>query len=171
MFTRAAIAATFRSSLAFEQDDDIVQAKYWLEFGSALVRESDDSFLDFVYQGQRARLGILTGDIESAHLGVAALKTSTGGHAVGNSYVSTLRLGLARLEGNTELMRVLTLQLLESHRREKRQLGQDFRACQLFESLIALGDQSAAHKLLRQYIDELRRERTPPPVYLSRHWN
>ena len=171
MFTRAAIAATFRSSLAFEQDDDIVQANYWLEFGGALVRESDDSFLDFVYQGQRARLGILTGDIESAHLGVAALTTSTGGHAVGNSYVSTLRLGLARLEGNTELMRVLTLQLLESHRREKRQLGQDFRACQLFESLIALGDQSAAHKLLRQYIDELRRERTPPPVYLSRHCN
>jgi len=169
MFTKAAIAATFRSSLAFEQDDDVVQAKYWLEFGSALVRESDDSFLDYVYQGQRARLGILTGDIESAQLGVSALKASTGGHAVGNSYVATLRLGLARLEGNTELMRVLTLQLLESHRQEKRQLGQDFRASQLFESLLALGDPSAAHSLLREYIGERRRERTPAPSYLSRH--
>lgn len=171
MFTRSAIVATFRSSLAFEQDEDIVQAKYWLEFGGDLVGESDDSFLDYVYQGQRARLGILTGDIESARFGVSALKASTGGHAVGNSYVTTLRLGLARMEGNTELMRVLTPQLLESHRQGKRQLGQDFRACQLFESLVALGDKASADRLLSEYVRVLRRERTPPPRYLSEHYS
>ena len=170
MFTRAAIAATFRSSLAFEQDDDVVQAKYWLEFGGALVTESDDSFLDFVYQGQRARLGILTGDVQSARVGVSALRSSTGGHAFGNSYITTLRLGLARLQGDTELMRTLTPQILDSHRQEKRQVGQDFRVSQLFESMIALGDHAAAHRLLGEYVGELRRERTPPPRYLSIHY-
>jgi len=170
MFTRAAIVATFRSSLAFELDEDIVQAKYWLDFGGALVGESDDSFLDYAYQGQRARLAILTGDVSNARSGVSALKSSTGGHAVGNSYVTTLRLGLARMESDAPLMRILTGQLLESLRKEKRQIGQDFRACQVYESLIALGETEEAEGLLVLYVRELRRDRTPLPTYLSRHY-
>ncbi len=171
MFTKAAIVATFRSSIAFEHDDDIVQAKYWLDFGGALIGETDDPFIDYVYQGQRARLAILTGDIASARAGVLALKATTGGHAVGNSYVATLRLGLARMEDNTELTRVLTKQLLQSHRQGKRQLGQDFRVCQLYESLIAQSENSTAERILGEYVRELRRERTPLPQYLSRHYS
>ena len=171
MFTRAAVVATFRSSLAFELDDDIVVAKYWLEFCAELVGESDDSFLDYAYQGQRARLAILTDDIESARFGVSALKACTGGHAVGNSYVTTLRLGLARMENDMEQVKVLTPQLLESHRQEKRQLGQDFRACQLYQSLVLLGEHGKAEQLLYGYVRELRRERTPLPRYLSNHYS
>ncbi len=171
MFTRAAIVATFRSSLAFELDDDIVQATYWLEFGGALVGESDDPFLDYAYQAQRARLAILTGDVETARSGVSALKSSTGGHAVGNSYVATLRLGLARMEGDLTLMSVLTRQLLKSFRQEKRQIGQDFRAFQVYESLLALGAKVEADSILALYVNELRRDRTPLPQYLSKHYS
>ncbi len=169
MYTRSAVVSTFRSSLALEIDNDIHQAKLWLEFGGALVDESDDSFLDYAYQGQRARLAILTGDLASARCGVAALKATTGGHAVGSSYVTTLRLGLARMEGDFELMKLLTPQLLKSFRQGKRQLGQDFRTCQIFESLNALGEIESAQKLLAEYVSDLRRERTPLPFYLSKH--
>ena len=171
MFTRAAVAATFRSSLALEHDEDVLAAKYWLEFGGALVGESDDSFLDYAYQGQCARLGILTDDVASARSGVSALKASTGGHAVGNLYVTTLRLGLARMEGDFDLMRALVPKLLAAHHQEKRQLGQDFRTSQLYQSLLLLDELADAENLLRTYVKETRRDRTRLPQYLSIYYS
>jgi DNA-binding SARP family transcriptional activator len=169
MFTRSAVSSTFRSSLAFESDNDIESAYYWLEFCGELVTACNDSFVAYTYHCQRARIAILTDDIASARSSVTLLRASSSGHAFGGSYLTALRLGLARMEEDVELMKLLMPQLLHSFREEKSQVGRDFRSCQLVKALKALDQVQTAESLLVEYVRERRRERTPIPVYLSEH--
>jgi hypothetical protein len=169
MFTRSAVSSTFRSSLAFETDNDVEGARYWLEFTGELMTLCNDSFVAYSYHGQRARLAILTDDINTARSSVATLRASSGGHAFGGSYINALRLGLARMEDDVELMNHLIPQFLRSFREEKSQVGRDFQSCQVIKALKALDQAHTAEGLLLEYVRERRRERTPIPSYLSEH--
>lgn len=169
MHTRAAVAATFRSTLAFEIDEDKSQAFYWLNFAAKLAEESGDAFTDFTYQAHRARLAILTDDIETAKSGLAAISNASGGHAIANSYVKSLKIGLARLESDTDTIRKIAPQVGELAKHGNHLLGQDFRTAQLYQALVILDQPDDASRMLHEYVTSRRRDRTPLPAYLRIH--
>ena len=169
MYTRAAVAATFRSTLAFEIDEDQSQAFYWLDFAAKLAEESGDAFTDFTYQAQRARLAILTDNIDTAKSGLAAISNASGGHAIANSYVKSLKIGLARLESDTDTIRKIAPQVRELAKHGSHLLGQDFRTAQLYQAMVILDQPDDASRMLHEYVTSRRRDRTPLPAYLRIH--